>query len=327
MADPDAPKPDDSPDKPPTPMADWMAVWADEEARDRAGQAKPSDLDTQVLLPEQVLGAGTPAPAPPPDPPPPAGDPSAPTTSFDAAFPPQADFDTSLDGEIRQLLERTAKLVKRQDVSEPGTVMQPPPGARKTPLDFETPPGAWSAMTPAPAAFDEVESYRDETGGRLGLFEPTNRDWEDPPTPHGPAGRKRPSAPPAPAFESPSMTAPLPEPSSAKKPSGPPKAGTEARVAPIPWTDAPPPEQAAAERSPTRRMKDTARRVRKSLEPIAAAAVAEPAAPWLSLGTIGVAAAWIATGAAAGRGAFVAVGLAFLVPVAILAAVSAMRRG
>ena len=82
MTDP-APRPED---KKPTPMADWMAVWAEEDAREAARSAEDpeqSEADTHVLTPEQVWG----------EPPegqavevaavlPGATDPSAPTTSF-----------------------------------------------------------------------------------------------------------------------------------------------------------------------------------------------------------------------------------------------------
>lgn len=328
MAEPNLPPED--PSKKPTPMADWMAVWAEEEARDRAqkesGEAA-AEPDTHVLTPEQIWGATPelllPAAAEEKKPAE-ARDPAAPTTAFEG--PRKEDFDGSLDGEIRQLLERTARYVKRPEVAEPEGV-SPPPGSSRQGLDFDTPPGAWSAMTPAPLAFDEAAQFRDETGGRLGLFEPVERQWEDPPTPHGGSIRKKPSRPPMAPFEHPSMTAPLPEPAAPKKkPSGPPRVGGENLVAPIPWTDAPPLAEAAAERSTTRRMRDTAKRVRKSLAPIAAAAVAEPAAPWLTLGIAGVAAAWIAIGFASGRFSFVLVGAAFLAPIAIITAAGWSRR-
>lgn len=330
MSEPNPPSEDPAP-KPPTPMTDWMAVWAEEEARDQARQepeAGSPEADTHVLTPEQIWGATPdlllPA-AKEPEKPAAARDPMAPTTAFEG--PRKEDFDGSLDGEIRQLLERTARYVKRPEVSQPEGV-SPPPGGGKQSLDFDTPPGAWSAMTPAPLAFDEAASFRDETGGRLGLFEPVERQWEDPPTPHGGAIRRKPSRPPMAPFENPSMTAPLPDPSAQKKkPSGPPRVGGENLVAPIPWTDAPPLSQAAVDRSTTRRMKDTAKRVRQSLAPIAAAAVAEPAAPWLTLGIAGVAAAWISIGFAAGRVSFVVIGLAFLAPIALFTALGWSRRG
>ncbi|KAF0244652.1 MAG: hypothetical protein FD180_2319 [Planctomycetota bacterium] len=325
MTDP-APRPDD-PARKPTPMADWMAVWAEEDKREEAAAGQKSEADTHVLTPDQVWGAPPEGMAVDVVPVAPrGGDPAAPTTSFEAKVHPRQDLDPGLDGEIRQLLERTARYVKRPDIAEPENVGLPP-GSSKPFLDFETPPGAWSAMAPPPLAFDEVAEYRDETAGRLGLLDPIERPWHNPPTPHG-APRKRSSNPPLAPFDPPSMTAPLPDPLAArKKPSAAPLASEQSHLAPIPWTDLPPPRKAAGERSTTRRVRDTARRVRAAIAPIAAAAAAEPAAPWLTLGTVAVSAAWFAVAYAAHNAVFAAVGAAFLAPFAISALAEAARRG
>ncbi|MEK7467361.1 MAG: hypothetical protein AAB074_08105 [Planctomycetota bacterium] len=322
------PRPEDPAGKKPTPMADWMAVWAEEDAREAAREEPETDkseADTHVLTPAQIWGespAGTSVDVVPivlGD-----GEPAAPVVEEKA--PSRDELDPALDGEIRRLLERTARYVKKPEVDPPEGV-RTTPGASKPFLDFETPPGAWSAMTPPPLAFDEAANYRDETGGRLGLLDPVERPWHNPPTPHG-APKKRLSNPPLAPFDPPSMTSPLPDPPAArKKPSGPPRTEGQAVVAPIPWTDPPPPSQAARERSTTRRMRDTARRVKAAIAPIAAAATAEPAAPWLTLGTVAVSAAWLAVAYAASNMVFAAVGAAFLAPFAISALGAAARRG
>lgn len=303
------------PPRKPVPLADWMAVWAEEDAREEARKrsGEVPDEDTQLLTPEQVFGKADDD----------EGQPvvmlrgDGPTTPR----PPSDNFDAALDGEIRRLLERTAHYVKRRDVAEPETAASLP-GEVKAPLDFETPPGSWEASAP-PLQFDDASAYADETGGRLGLLDPVARPWHDPPTPHTIAPKHRTSNPPLAPFEPPSMTAPLQE--SRRKPSGILLPQPDVKVAPIPWTEPPPPppHRAAGERSTTRRMRDTARRVAKSI----AVAASEPAAPWLSLAIIGIAAAWIAVAFAAGNPLFALVGLGLLAPLAIAAAASAAQRG
>ncbi|MCE9584620.1 MAG: hypothetical protein K8T20_19185 [Planctomycetes bacterium] len=322
-ADPNPPT-DPAPEGKRVPLADWMAVWAEEDAREEARNKEEGAVeeDTHLLTPEQIWGAKPADPEPAPTPPillP--GAVASPTTSFNPANRPADVFDAALDGEIRRLLERTAQYSKRREVAPPEGVSAP--GSSKSGLDFETPPGAWEATMGSPAEFDEVAGYADETAGRLGLLDPMDRAWHNPPTPVAGASRRKPSRPPlAPSFEAPSMTSPLPQaPASRKKPSTSPTPMAETTVAPIPWTDLPPPSKAAGERSTTRRMRETAKRVRAVLAPIAAV----PATPWLTLGTVAVAAAWIAVAIAAGNGIFALVGMAFLVPLAFSAVAAASR--
>jgi hypothetical protein len=328
------PRPEDPADKKPVPMADWMQVWAAEDAREAARQeaaegVENSEADTHVLTPDQVWGT------PPEGQPvetsvvlPGSSDPVVTNIVLPEATPRRDELDPGLDGEIRRLLERTARYVKKPEAPE-AEGAGAAPGTAKSFLDFETPPGAWAAIAPQPLAFDDAASYQDETGGRLGLLDPVDRQWNNPPTPpHGVPTRKKPSNPPLAPFDPPSMTSPLPDRDASRKmPSAPPRAGGETAVAPIPWTDPPAPGQAAGERSTTRRMRDTARRVSAALAPIAAATTSEPAAPWLTLGTVAVAAAWIAVGFAARNLVFAAVGAAFLIPFAISAVADGARRG
>jgi len=326
------------------PLPDWMAEWAEEDARDEVtrryekvieaearvppsepveeeagtkllpveGEDVPaSEAATSILSQEDIWGEPAkpvevrpalredlvvvePGVALPSAPGAPAAD-SGPTP-VTRRTPVPEEFRSALDEDIRRLMQRTERFARAAEESVPAP-------AAATPPPFELPAGAYSL--PEPKTSRAEPSPAEEPIDRLGVLD----QIEKAAPPAAQQGAKKPSRPPMPAYEPPSMMGSLPPPSETRKP-----ASTTQSPFKSPAFLQPPQKPA--------KMKDTARRVRAALSPIL---TVNPASPWLSLGIVMVGIVWLTAGLALRSGWLGLVGLLFLLPVIVSGALA--RRG